>query len=203
MNSVEIALSKKLQEAEPALDIFGADRKVLQVAFQDFSNYFKFDWKVGEGAIGCDVAERMEQVYEKEPAEFESFLTVWTGLWLKEWKSRVKLLFGGQTQKSVSKVTETLSSAEPLWSKLDCKQELVEIVVSALIKNGAICGTQMVAEYLLKMELGKKDVQGLSGKEQVLAVLNGALRKGREMALGVGPLMFVKVDNRYYQTVKN
>jgi hypothetical protein len=203
MNSVEIALSKKLHEAEPALDIFGADRKVLQVAFQDFSNYFKFDWKVGEGTIDCDVAEKMEQVYEKEPAEFESFLTVWTGLWLKKWKSRVKLLFGGQTQKSMSKVAETLSSAEPLWIKLDCKQELVEIVLSALIKNAEICGTQIVAEYLLKMELGKKDVQGLSGKEQVLAVLNGALRKGREMALGVGPLMSVKVDNRYYQTVKN
>ena len=203
MNSVEIALSKKMQEAEPALDIFGADRKVLQVAFQDFSNYFKFDWKVGEGTFDCDVAEKMAQVYEKDPAEFESFLTVWTGLWLKKWKSRVKLLFGGQTQKSVSKVTETLSSAEPLWSKLDCKQELVEIVLSALIKNAEICGTQMVAEYLLKMELGKKEVQDLSGKEQVLAVLNGALRKGREMALGVGPLLFVKVDNRYYQSVKN
>src|SRR5665647_244835 len=186
MNSVEIALSKKMQEAEPALDIFGADRKVLQVAFQDFSNYFKFDWKVEEGTIDCDVAEKMAQVYEKDPAEFESFLTVWTGLWLKKWKSRVKLLFGGQTQKSVSKVAETLSSAEPLWNKLDCKQELVEIVLSALIKNAEICGTQMVAEYLLKMELGKKDVQDLSGKEQVLAVLNGALRKGREMALGVG-----------------
>src|SRR5665647_3874091 len=84
MNSVEIALSKKMQEAEPALDIFGADRKVLQVAFQDFSNYFKFDWKVEEGTIDCDVAEKMAQVYEKDPAEFESFLTVWTGLWLKK-----------------------------------------------------------------------------------------------------------------------
>ena len=42
MNFIETTLSKKIKEAEPTLDLQGADRKVLQVAIQDFTNYLKF-----------------------------------------------------------------------------------------------------------------------------------------------------------------
>jgi hypothetical protein len=47
-------------------------------------------------------------------------------------------------------------NAEPLWRKIERKQELQEVVVSTLIKNGEVCGTEILAENLLKMELGEK-----------------------------------------------
>jgi len=144
--------------------------------------------------------EKIEQLFKEDPAELEAFLTVWTGIWLKKWKERVKLLIGNQGANKWSKVTKTLNNAEPLWRKLERKQEIMEVVISTLIKNGEICGTEILSENLLKMELGEKNNQSLNEKEQVLTVLNNALRKAREMAQSKGPLIFVKIDKGYYNS---
>jgi hypothetical protein len=95
-------------------------------------------------------------------------------------------------------MSKTLQDAEPLWRKIEHKQELLEIVEATLIKNGEICGTEILSENLLKMELGEKNTQLLNEKEQILRVLNNALRKAREMAQSRGPLIFVKIDKGYY-----
>ena len=201
MNFVEIMLTERLKDADPALDILGSDRKVLQVACQDFTNYLKFHWNlICKEASNCELVDRMDLFYKENPAEFEAFLTVWTNIWLKKWKERVKLLIGDQNANKWSKVTKTLNSAEPLWRSLEHKQEVMEVVISTLIKNGEICGTEILSENLLKMELGEKNNQRSDEKEQILTVLNNALRKAREMAQSRGPLIFVKIDKGYYNS---
>jgi hypothetical protein len=199
MNFVEIFLTEKLKDADPALDILGSDRKVLQVACQDFTNYLKFQWElIGKEANNFELVEKMETFFKENPQELEAFLTVWVGIWLKKWKERVKLLIGDQNQNKWNKVAKSLATAEPLWRNLQHKQEIMEIVVATLIKNGEICGTEILSENLLKLELGEKANQTLNEKEQVLTVLNNALRKAREMAQSRGPLIFVKIDKGYY-----
>jgi hypothetical protein len=199
MNFLEILISEKLKDADQALDITGSDRKVLQVACQDFTNYLKYHWNlIGKEASQCELVEKLEKLFKEDPDELEQFLTVWIGMWFKKWKERVKLLIGEQNANKWSKVSKTLSTAEPLWRKIERKQEIVEIVVLTLIKNGEICGTEILAENLLKMELGEKRVQCLNDIEQVCTIINNALRKGRDMAQSRGPLIFVKIDKGYY-----
>ncbi|MGD6932898.1 MAG: hypothetical protein ACQCN5_01680 [Candidatus Bathyarchaeia archaeon] len=199
MNFIEIMLGEKLKDADPALDVMGSDRKVLQVACQDFTNYLKFHWNlIGKEASQCELVEKLEKQFHENPAELESFLTIWVGMWLKKWKERVKLLIGDQNQNKWSKVSKTLSSAEPYWRKIERKQELTEVVVGTLLKNGEICGTEILAENLLKMELGEKRAQSLGDKDRVFTVVNAALRKAREMSQSRGPLIFVKIDKGYY-----
>ena len=199
MNFVEIILTDKLKDADPALDLLGSDRKVLQVACQDFTNYLKYQWGlIGVEGSNCELAEKVEAFYKENSAELEAFLTVWVGIWLKKWKERVKLLIGTQNQNKWNKVAKTLANAEPLWRDLSHKQEIMELVVSTLIKNGEICGTEILTENLLKMELGEKSAQIISENERVLVVVNNALRKAREMAQSRGPLIFVKIDKGYY-----
>jgi hypothetical protein len=199
MNFLEILISEKLKDADSALDITGSDRKVLQVACQDFTNYLKFHWGlIGKEASQCELVEKLETLFKEDPSELEEFLTVWLSMWFKKWKERVKLLIGDQNANKWNKVSKTLSNAEPLWRKIEHKQEILEIVVATLIKNGEICGTEILSENLLKMELGEKRVQLLSDKEQICTILNNALRKGRDMAQSRGPLIFVKIDKGYY-----
>lgn len=199
MNFVEIVLTEKLKDADPALDILGSDRKVLQVACQDFTNYLKYQWElIGKDANNFELVEKMEHLFKENPSELEEFLTVWVGIWLKKWKERVKLLIGPQNQNKWNKVAKTLADAEPLWRKLQHKQEIIEVVVGTLMKNGEICGTEILSENLLKMELGEKANFSLNEKERTLLVLNSALRKAREMAQSRGPLIFVKIDKGYY-----
>jgi len=205
MNFVEIILTEKLKEADPDLDVRGSDRKVLQVACQDFTNYLKYQWNlIGEESSNFTLAQKIEQFFKENPAELEAFLTVWTGIWLKKWKERVKLLIGSQNSNKWNKVTKTLNNAEPMWRKLEHKQEITEMVVSTLVKNGEICGTEILSENLLKMEMGElceKCNPTVDEKEQILNVLNNALRKAREMAQSKGPLIFVKIDKGYYSAV--
>jgi hypothetical protein len=202
MNFVEIMLGEKLKEADPALDVTGSDRKVLQVACQDFTNFLKFHWNlIGREASQCELVEKLEKLFKENPSELEEFLAVWVGIWLKKWKERVKLLIGRQNANKWNKISKTLSNAEPLWSKIERKQELQEVVVATLIKNGEICGTEILSENLLKMELGEKRVRNLREEERIFVIVNNSLRKAREMAQSRGPLIFVKIDKGYYGTV--
>jgi hypothetical protein len=201
MNFVELMIGEKLKETDPALDIMGSDRKVLQVACQDFTNYLKFHWNLmGKEANQCELVEKLESIFKEDSSELDEFLTVWIGIWFKKWKERVKLLIGDQNANRWNKISKTLTNAEPLWKKIEQKQELIEIVVTTLLKNGEICGTEILSENLIKMELGEKRVQDLSDKERLFIVVNESLRKAREMAQSRGPLIFVKIDKGYYNT---
>jgi hypothetical protein len=199
MNFIEILLSEKLKNKNPMLDLFGADRKVLQIACQDLTNYLKVHWNlIGKEASEWELVDRLEEFYKKEPKEFEEFLDLWTSMWLKKWSERVKLLIGKEDSTKWDKVTKTLSKAEPLWRKLANRKELQEVVISTLVRNGEICGTSILAENLLKMELGEDRKNYSTEREQTLNLVNNTLRRARELSRSKGPLIFVRIDKGYY-----
>ena len=201
MNFIETILSENFKNINPALDVFGSDRKVLQIACQDLTNYLKFHWNlVGNEANECELVERLEKFFNENPSEMEEFLGIWTGIWFKKWKERVKLLIGNENSSRWNRAAKILSNAEPLWRKLSNRQEMQEIVTSTLIKNGEICGTSILAENLLKMELGEKSREYVNEEEHVMNVANNALRKARELARSKGPLIYVKIDKGYYSS---
>jgi hypothetical protein len=199
MNFIETLLSEKLKEVNPTLDVFGSDRKVLQVACQDLTNYLKVHWDlIGKEANECELVEKLENFYNENPKEMEEFLGIWTGIWFRKWKERVKLLIGNENSNRWNKVTKILSDAEPLWKTLTNKQEMQELITSTLIKNGEICGTSILAENLLKMELGEKEKKYVNEQEQIMNAVNNTLRKAREITRSKGPLIYVKIDKGYY-----
>ncbi|MDH5483289.1 MAG: hypothetical protein OEY22_10525 [Candidatus Bathyarchaeota archaeon] len=201
MNFIETLLSEKLKDRNPMLDIFGSDRKVLQIACEDLTNYLKVHWNlVGKEANECELVDRLEEFFNENPSELEEFLNVWTGIWFRKWKERVKLLIGNENSNRWNKITKVLNNAEPLWRKLSNRQEMQEVLTSTLIKNGEICGTSILAENLLKMELGEKNTTHLNGEAQVMSVVNNSLRRARELARSRGPLIYVKIDRNYYNS---
>jgi hypothetical protein len=202
MNFIETQLSENLKNLNPALDVFGSDRKVLQIACQDLTNYLKVHWNlVGNEANECELVERLEKFYNENPTEMEEFLGIWTGIWFRKWKERVKLLIGNENSSRWNRTAKILSNAEPYWRKLANRQEMQELVTSTLIKNGEICGTSILAENLLKMELGEKNKEYVNEEEHVINVTNNTLRKARELARSKGPLIYVKIDKGYYSSV--
>jgi len=68
MNFIETLLSEKLKDRNPMLDVYGSDRKVLQIACQDFTNYLKIHWDlVGKEANECEIVERLEKFFSENP----------------------------------------------------------------------------------------------------------------------------------------
>lgn len=199
MNFLKVMLVEKLGDTDSNLDIRGSDRKVLQVACEDLTNYLKFHWNlVGKTANQCEIVERLEHLFKEKPEELDEFLTVWTGIWFKKWKERVKLIIGSRIANKWAKASKIVRNADPLWEKMKQKQELREIVAATLIKNGEICGTEVLSENLLKMALSRKNMQSLNDKEIVFSIVNNALRRARHMARSKGPFIFVKIDKGYY-----
>ena len=201
MNFIEILLSEKLKDKNPMLDVLGSDRKVLQIACQDLTNYLKIHWDlVGKDANECEIVERLEKFFNETPSELEEFLGVWTGIWLTKWNERVKLLIGNENSKRWNRVTKILNNGEAAWGSLSNRNEIEDVVVSTLVRNGEICGTSILAENLLKMELGEEKRDYANDEERILNVVNNTLRKARELTQSKGPLIFVKVDKGYYQS---
>ncbi len=200
MNFIEMLLSDKLKDINGTLDLFGSDRKVLQIACQDLTNYLRFHWNlVGKEANECDIVEKLEELFNENPNELEEFLEIWAKTWYRKWKERVKLLIGNGYSRRWDKVTKILNKAEPVWRRLSNRQEMQEVVTATLIRNGEICGTSILAENLLKMELGKNRKNHASKEEQIINVVNNTLRKAKELARSRGPLIYVKIDKNYYQ----
>ena len=201
MNNLETMLAEKIRQSDIHFDASGADAKVLRIAYRDLINYLKHYWKmVGKESSEVKVASKIEKMLKDEPTEFEMFLSVWTGMWLKKWTQRVKLVLGDQVQdKSVPGLNSTSGDVEASWQKLEGKQEIIELVVSSLVKNGELCATEILAENILKAEFGKK-TSVANDTKQVLRLLEAALSRSREMAKCVNPLIFVKVDKGYYRT---
>lgn len=196
-------MSEKLTEKNPLIDVLGADRKVLQIACQDLTNYLRVHWNlIRKDTDQCDVVDRLEKFFEENPDELEEFITVWSGIWLKKWGERVKLLIGNENSKKWNNVTRILNNADPIWTRLSNRTQMADIVISTLIRNGEICGTSILAENLLKMELGDEKRNYDNEKEQTLNVVNNALKKARDLTQSKGPLIFVKVDKGYYQATQ-
>lgn len=199
MNFIEMLLSERLKNLNPLLDVFGSDRKVLQVACQDLTNYLKVHWGlVGSEVNECETAERLERFYHENSNELEEFLDVWTEIWFKKWKERVRLLIGNESSGRWDKVSRILNEAEPLWRRLPNRKEMLEVVINTLVRNGEICGASILAENLIKMELGERKRQFASNAEYTIKIVNAALVKAKELARSRGPLIYVKIDKGYY-----
>ncbi len=200
MNNLEKMIAEKLSQSDVHFDASGADAKVQKIAHQDLVNYLKHHWDmVGKEESDIKLASRIEASLKEEPAEFEAFLSFWTGMWQRKWTQRVKLLIGNQTQdnKNSNEYSQP-HDIESKWKKLNGRREVVELVVSNLVKNGELCATEILAENILKTELSKK-VDFVNSKQQVIELLDAALHKARDLSKTVSPMIFVKVDRGYYR----
>jgi hypothetical protein len=202
MNFIEIMIGNKLNDANPSLDAMGSDRKVLQFACQDFVNYLKFHWNlIGKETSRLELIERLEKQLLEEPDDLEAFLTIWVAMWLKKWKERVKVLIGDQKQSGLE-FSKKINKVNPYWKKVEHKQELVEVVVGTLLKKGEICGTEILAENLLKDEFRERRVQKVNDRKYVFSVMNSTLHKAREISRSKGPLIFVNIEKEYYCLIR-
>jgi len=203
MSFIELLLLESLKKKSPLLDLEGTDKKVLQVAYQDFINYLKTIWNLSwdNQAYEYEIAEKLRKFYVENPGELTEFMDVWAGLWLKKWNERVKLLIGKDDREKWKKTNKTLTIGEPLWFQLRNREEIKEYVIKTLVRNGEICGTSILAENLIKMELGasfEKIKRKLNNIENQVYLLSKTLKRARELSKSKGPLIFMRIDKRFF-----
>jgi hypothetical protein len=67
----------------------------------------KVHWNlVGKEANECEIVEKLEKFFNESQKELEEFIDIWTKIWLKKWKERVKLLIGNENSKKMGQGDE-------------------------------------------------------------------------------------------------
>lgn len=202
MNFLETLLAECLRNRNPQLDLQGTDRRVLEIAHEDLTNFLKVHWNlVGKESVDYELIEKLYSCYHEDPKELEEFVNIWSGIWIKKWGERVKLLIGRKDTSNWQKIDQRLCEAEPVWKTLPNRGEIEDIVIESLIRNGEVCGTTILAENLIKMELGSYTDKKINtnSDQDILNLVNGTLRRARSLARSKGPLIFVRLDKKFFQ----
>ena len=192
-NYIEKLIEEKITKADSTLDLKGSDRKMLHLACKDFAYYIKYNCKTSYQVE----LDQLEKISQQEKLELESFLSVWVARWMKKWQERVKLLIGKQNKKELFQESKNIEKAEPLWQTLECKAEILAIAQSTLINNDEICGSELLAEHAVKLELASNALN-ISDKTQALTFLSNIMHRAKEIAKNQGPLLYVEVNKSYY-----
>ena len=194
MNLIQQLLSKSLRNKNPQLDLQGSDKRILRIASQDFMNYLKFHWKLtGQKITQTEFTERIRKYLHEKPEELKEFLNIWSGIWMKKWNERVKLVTETEESQRLKKKHKQLSQIEPTWRQLRNRKEIEDITVEALIRNGEICGTSILAQHLLKTELASRIERknSTNSLEDLLDITNRVLKRARRLSRNKGPTIFI------------
>ena len=203
INTIELMLSQSLQDKNPQLNPNTTDKKILQIASQDLLNYLKFHWKlIGRQNAKIELTEKLERYSKKKPKELKQFIDLWSGIWMKKWDERVKVLITNKDHLHWNKTNQRQLKAEPLWRQLPYRNEMKDIVISTLIRNGEICGTSILAENLIKTELAKYAENKIYANPKLLNITKKAMKKAKHLSQSKGPLIFVRIDKRFFQLLK-
>jgi hypothetical protein len=203
MNFLELMLAESLQNKNSQLDLQGTDRKVLRIACEDLLNFLKVHWKlVGQEIVEIELTEKIRQYYRENPEELEEFVNLWTGIWMKKWSERVRLILEQENSERWKEPNARLAKAEPAWRRLRNRNEMEDMIIDALVRNGELCGTYILAENLLKNELVSYNDRKIFTKEDLFTITSKAVRKAKQLSQSKGPLIFVKVDRKFFQFAK-
>jgi len=196
-------LSQSLQNKNPQLNPDTTDKKILQIATQDLLNYLKFHWNLtGRQDVEIELTEKIQDYSEKRPEELQQFIELWTGIWIKKWNERVKVLITNEDQTGWNRTDRCQLKAEPIWRELPYRNEMKDIVIGTLIRNGEICGTSILAENLIKTELATDTENKIYANSNILNITKRAMKKARQLSQSKGPLIFVRIDKRFFQLLK-
>ena len=194
MNLIQLLLSESLRNRDPQFKLQGSDKRLLRTASEDLMNYFMFHWKLTSQEITqLEFTERIRRYLVEEPEELKEFLKIWSGLWMKKWNERVKPVTETKESQRLEKNRKRLDQAEPLWNQLRNRIEIKDILTEALIRNGEICGTSILAEHLLKTELVStmERKNPTNSLQDLLDITNKALKRARNLSRTKGKTIFV------------
>jgi len=170
------------------------------IALGDLVNYLKNYWGlVGRDNVHQELMSKIQFYTSHEPEETKQFINFWLRTWLKKWEKRVKILDEEQ-EMPFENGFEDKNRKDELWPLISKKSEMIDLVVQAMIKNGEVCATSLIAKNLIKAEIRRYselyDLEGREGVKKIeknlLNIINRVVAKVRDLRSREGPLVYLK-----------
>lgn len=170
------------------------------IALGDLVNYLKNYWGlVGRDNVHHELMSKVQFYTSHEPEETKQFINFWLRTWLKKWEKRVKILDEEQ-EMPFENGFEDKNRKDELWPLISKKSEMIDLVVHAMIKNGEVCATSLIAKNLIKAEIRRYselyDLEGREGVKKIeknlLNIINRVVARVRVLRSREGPLIYLK-----------
>ncbi|PVX25395.1 MAG: hypothetical protein CW691_04730 [Candidatus Bathyarchaeum sp.] len=142
-------LAGELENEIPDLDIYGAERRLLDFAYQDFETCLTEN--LNDTNL-IDVEEALNDDARQD--EIKSFLKVWTKKWLEKWRERVT--FCQKIPQFSLEHLKAKKKAAKIFKEMEKGQELKDMIVQRLINNGEVCMADLIAENLIIEEIASR-----------------------------------------------
>ena len=134
-------LATQLEKEIPDVDIYGAEKKLLDFAYKDLESCLNM--KCSD--INSEIIKALDN--EDKQEELKAFLKVWTKQWLEKWRERVTLC--QKTPRLSLKHIKAKQKATKLFKQMEEGQELKDFTVRKLINQGEVCMPELIAENLI------------------------------------------------------
>ena len=121
-------------------------------------------------------------------------------MWMKKWNERVKLVIGEKNHQHLKNIHEFSGESRSGW-RLGRWRGIEDVAIEALIRNGELCGTSVLAESLLKSEFGHPARRKIN-RDELIVVVNNLFKRARQLSKSRGPLMFIRIDKRFWNVVR-
>ena len=139
-------LARELEKEIPDLDLYGAERILLDFACKDLESWIK----VKRRGTNSDEIEKVLNTEDRQE-EIREFLKVWTKQWLEKWRERVTLC--QKMPRFSLRHFKTKRKAMKIFKRMEEGQELKKLVVQKLINEGEVCMAELIAENLIIEEI--------------------------------------------------
>ena len=139
---------------------------------------------------------QLEKYYRKNPKELDLFLGIWSNLWLKKWRERVKIL------KKKVKIPEDylcrLKKARKLYRRMNRKEDLKEMILQRLLRRNELSMTAFIAENLIIGEIARhihsNEKKGILQKSiEPFDILMSLSPRIRKIIKEKGPLVYLQM----------
>ena len=185
-------LAGQLEKEIPDVDIYGAEKKLLDFAYQDLETCIRLEWKDTNSE---DIEEALNDEAKQEEAK--AFVKVWTTQWLEKWRERVTLCqkmprFSLQHLKAKQK-------AAKLLKRMENGQELKDFVVQKLINQGEVCMPELIAENLVveqiayRLKMNDREAPGDKASLEPWQIFRDVLPQVKSLAERKTPLIHMKL----------
>ena len=185
-------LARELEKEIPNLDIYGAERRLLDFAYQDFETSLTEKLST---ANFLDIEEALNDETQQE--EIRAFLKIWTKQWLGKWRERVT--FCQRMPQFSLEHLKLKKKAAKIFKRMEDGQELKKMVVQRLINYGEVCMAALLAENLIIEEIAfrLKMNGGKTPKEKIAldpwSILQEVSPRVKSLAERKAPLIHLKL----------
>jgi len=167
---------------------------MYEIACEDFVHYLIVKWRITDKKIFHD--KFLDCLVEGMSAKI--FVDTWVRSWYDKWKQRVKLILKEEDwtsdKEQVTRMVRRGSSMLGAGAITRFKEPIIE----QLINSGEIACVNILAEQLIKAEVGRMNAKPRSTKQEIHFV-NHLMKKLRGYIGVRGPLVFLKVHKEYFR----